>query len=75
MVDTVRGGSTGVLVEPRKPEQLAEAIVRLLTDAPERTRMGQAGREFVRREYEWNQVLDDWLEVCHRALDRVCVMV
>ena len=75
LLDTVRHRATGLLVEPRSPQQLADAIITLLRDGPLRERMGQAGRDFVRREYEWNEVLNDWIAVFRHALDRVAVMV
>jgi len=75
LVETVLSGVTGLHVEPGSPGPLAEAIVTLLEDVPLRERMGRAGREFVRREYEWNRVLDDWMAMFRRSLDRACVMV
>ncbi len=73
--DTVRNGMTGLLVPPKSPEPLAAAIVDLLNDGPRRMRMGEAGREWVRRHYEWQRVLDTWIETLRHALDRVSVMV
>ena len=73
--DTVRDGETGLLVPPGSPEALAEAIVALLSDDRRRTRMGMAGREWVRKEYNWPDVLDRWEHVLTRACDRASVMV
>lgn len=42
-------GETGLAVAPHDPVALAEALDRLMGDAPARTRMGMAGRERVRR--------------------------
>jgi L-malate glycosyltransferase len=47
-VDAVRDPETGVLVSPRNPAQLADAIERLLQDSALRGRMGAAGRELAR---------------------------
>ena len=41
--EVVEDGLNGCLVPPRDPAALAQAIVRLLNDAPLRTRMGDAG--------------------------------
>jgi glycosyltransferase involved in cell wall biosynthesis len=38
---------TGLLVEPDRPRELAQAIMRLLSDVPLRERLGQAGRQLV----------------------------
>jgi len=40
----VADGETGLLVEPRRPDAFARAMVSLLTDADLRRRMGQAAR-------------------------------
>jgi starch synthase len=44
-------GETGLLVPPRDPGALAQAIGTLLLDEPTRTRMGRRARE--RAEYEF----------------------
>jgi glycosyltransferase involved in cell wall biosynthesis len=40
----VRDGETGFVVPPRAPEPLASALEKLLVDAEQRRRMGEAGR-------------------------------
>lgn len=40
------------------PEMMSRQIVGLLSDDARRARIGAAGREFVRSEYSWNQVLE-----------------
>ena len=42
--EIVRDGHEGVLVDPRNPEEIAEALLRLAADPALRTRMGRAGR-------------------------------
>ena len=37
--------------------------------------MGETGREWVRREYEWSQVLRRWERVFERALEERAVTV
>lgn len=56
--EAVTDGVTGVLVEPRSPSALAEAIVALVDDAPARAQMGKAGRDHVVREFDAGAVLD-----------------
>lgn len=41
----VNADATGLLVPPRRPDLLAEALARLLADEPLRRRMGDAGRQ------------------------------
>ena len=42
--EIIRDGSEGMLVPPRNPEALADALIRLLGDAGLRERLGAAGR-------------------------------
>jgi len=55
-VDAVRA-TTGILVEPRNPEQLARAFEQLLADEAPRRRMGTAAQHVARREYHANSVI------------------
>ena len=49
--DTVVEGETGLLVEPRDINRLAEALVAVLTDEGRRRAMGAAGRERARQHF------------------------
>ena len=49
--DLVDDGVNGLLVPPREPERLAEAIAELLSDPARRAQMGERGRELRRSEY------------------------
>ncbi|NRQ37825.1 glycosyltransferase family 4 protein [Nonomuraea sp. NN258] len=54
--DAVRHGETGLLVDGRDPGEVAQALIELLTD-PERARkMGARGRDWIGREWAWDQV-------------------
>jgi glycosyltransferase involved in cell wall biosynthesis len=55
--EVVVDGVTGLLVPPRNPEALADAILRLLRDPELRHRMGQAGQERVRRHFSVDQMV------------------
>ena len=55
VVDVVRSGVNGVLVEPNSPGQLASAIVRLLTRDDLREELGRRGRRLAER-YDWMQI-------------------
>jgi phosphatidylinositol alpha-mannosyltransferase len=63
-------GVQGQLVAPRDPPALAKAIIGLLSDAEQRSRLGQAGRLKVAG-YDWSQiarrVLDFYAQVRRRV--------
>ena len=50
MLDMVRDGETGLLVDPHDPSSVAAAVERLLADPAERERLGEAARRRVAEE-------------------------
>lgn len=52
--DAVIDGVTGLLVDPNSPGAVAEAVARLLNDAPLRLQLGRQGRARVAAEYNWD---------------------
>jgi len=67
MPEAVEDGVTGVLVPPRNPPALAEAILRLLRDPPLRRRMGEAGLARVRAQFNVDRMVDETLAVYERV--------
>jgi phosphatidyl-myo-inositol dimannoside synthase len=62
--ESVVDGETGILVDGRSVEQIADAISALLEDPALAERMGKAGRERVERFYTWPRAasqLGRWL--------------
>ena len=53
LVDAIANEETGLLVEPRRPEQLRGALERLLADDALRERLGAAARERACNEFAW----------------------
>jgi phosphatidyl-myo-inositol dimannoside synthase len=51
--EAVRDGETGYVVDPTRPEPLAQAIVSLLQDPARAAAMGHAGAEWVHRDWTW----------------------
>lgn len=50
--EATENGRTGLLVEPAKPGQLAQALRELAGDAPRRAALGEAARRKVEREFD-----------------------
>ncbi|UCC44224.1 MAG: glycosyltransferase family 4 protein [Candidatus Zixiibacteriota bacterium] len=67
--EVVRDGDTGILIPPEDSDKLAAAIVRLARDANLREKMGQSGREFVKRKYLWDRSLDLMASLYNRIID------
>jgi L-malate glycosyltransferase len=65
--EAVEDGVTGLLVPPGNADALADAIVRLLQDAPRRARMGAAGRERVRDQFGVDRLVEGTLDVYQRC--------
>ena len=63
--DVVRDGETGVLVEPDDPAEIAEALVRILSDRALAERLGAEAR----------RVSDDWVYTPEEYADRVAELV
>lgn len=56
--EAVKNGETGILVPPRNPEKLAEAIIYLLSNSEEAKEMGQRGRKKVEEEFDERIIFD-----------------
>lgn len=56
--DAVVDGETGLRVDGERPEEVASALRRLLTDTALARRLGAAGRKRVERELSWDRVAD-----------------
>ena len=65
----VDDGATGLLVPPRDPTALTEAIDALASDASRRRRLGQAGREKARVEFDQQRCIDLTLATYRRLLE------
>ncbi|HEX2204665.1 MAG TPA: glycosyltransferase family 4 protein [Longimicrobium sp.] len=61
--EIVDDGAEGLLVPPRDPAALADALVRLGRDRETRDRMGRAGRERVAREFSVERMVGRYEEV------------
>ena len=53
VVEVLRDGETGLLIEPGNGSQMAEQILRLANDAQLRQRLGENGRTYVLAHHTW----------------------
>jgi polysaccharide biosynthesis protein PelF len=56
----IRDGETGLLVPPRDPERLAEAILRLALEPELRQRLGDAGCRFVENTFSIDSIIPQY---------------
>jgi len=68
--EAVIDGVTGLVVDPARPDDVADALARLLTDPAERARLGTAARDHVRADGTWDQVVTRYDEVFRRVVHR-----
>ncbi len=63
MVEYVKDGENGLIVPPRDPEALANAIRSLARNPGLRRSMGARNAQKVRQEYTWQHVADAYLQI------------
>jgi glycosyltransferase involved in cell wall biosynthesis len=70
LCETIVPDETGLLVPPRSPEQLAQALTRLLTSAATRQQFGKAGRRRCEEKFSigthTQKVLEEYNQVLHQ---------
>lgn len=68
LATTVAEMRTGLVVS-RNPNDLAQAIDRLLLDEPQRRSMGLAGRRAAQAIYRWTSIAEKWRQIYCSILD------
>jgi glycogen(starch) synthase len=66
--EAVRNGETGLLVKRGSSEELADALLKLLSDKVLREKMGANGRRFVAENFTWDICAQKMLNVYREAL-------
>lgn len=67
MVDTIRDGETGILVEPDNPRDLARGILELLSDRTRARALGHNGRKLMLERFSLDRTVSD----LHALYDRL----
>jgi glycosyltransferase involved in cell wall biosynthesis len=63
ITDIVEDGKTGLLVNPGKPEELADAIEYLIVDIQERQRLAEAGRQSAMNNFDPGAIARRFMEL------------
>jgi starch synthase len=69
ITDVVLDGETGLLVPPNNPDELANAVNRIVADPKLGERMGEAGRRRVEDRFTWSRVAMETLSVYNEVTE------
>ena len=58
----------GISVPPEDPGELANAVVKLISDEQTRTTMGEQGRKYVVKNHSWDGVARKILDICNEIV-------
>lgn len=67
--DLVQDGANGILIDPRQPAQLADAICRLVQDASLCQSMGEKSRQFVSEKYSLQRHVSQLVHIYEQVLE------
>jgi glycosyltransferase involved in cell wall biosynthesis len=68
ITDIVQHERTGLLVKPGDENALAEALIRILSNADLSRSLGAAAQRRVSEEFSWDSIVDRWEDVYRRAV-------
>ena len=68
---TVQNNKNGILVEPENPEELSNAIIKLLDNPSLRDNLGSAGYDFVQKECNCISMAKNHLKLYQNILDNI----
>jgi glycosyltransferase involved in cell wall biosynthesis len=66
-IDVISDGNNGILVPPRSPKKMADAICKLLSDVEFAELLGNNARRTILEHYSWD-VVADRISSCYRSL-------
>lgn len=68
--DLISSGKNGILVPPRSPKEMADAILGLLDDEKMRRKLGKNARKTIEEHYTWDEVSNNILR-CYESIKEV----
>lgn len=66
--EAVVDSTTGLLVPPRDVKAIADACIKLIQNKSLRKNMGENGRNYVKRNFEWKECVEKMVKLYERAL-------
>lgn len=73
MAEMIATGTTGLLVPPRKPQAIAEAVLKLLKAPEQAIEMGRLGRESIQQMLSFDAIYPQHIASYQRAITRAAV--
>lgn len=70
LIELIRDGETGIIFRSDDAENLANAITTLMDDPEQMQRLGQTAFAFVRKEREWNVIVNRYCELYDRLIQQ-----
>lgn len=67
--EVVKHGVTGLVIEKENPEKLADALLTLCKDKTLRETLGQAGRERVKKLYDWERNVTQMIDIYTQVIN------
>lgn len=58
--DIIQHEQTGLLVKEKDPEDLAEKLIKVLTDSKVAEGLAERGCQFARTEFDWEKIMGQW---------------
>lgn len=68
VLNLIKDGKNGYLVNPGRPDFIAEKIIQLLQDRQKRERMGKWGRKFVEK-FDWDGIAEKTLQLYKKVIE------
>ena len=70
LAEVLEDGKTALLVAPRSPEVIADAVRRLMKEPALANSLANQGQRLVREEYSWRRHAEEMLTLFHEAIGK-----
>lgn len=69
-MDLIINNKNGLLVPPKCPKKLAEAIIKLINDRSLQNKLGLNARKYIESNYDWDVITDKFLKIYNLIRDQ-----